>query len=104
MVERVGQGWTLAQTAEAAGVSVRTVSKWLACHRVEGEQGLLDHSSAPGSIPHRTPDEQGAGDRGVAAPADDRGGDRRVPADAVVDGLGGPDPDRAREALTARAA
>lgn len=58
MVERVDQGWTLAQIAEAGGVSVRTVSKWLACHRLEGEQGLLDHSSAPGSIPHRTPDDR----------------------------------------------
>ena len=26
----VEQGWTLAQAAEAAGVSVRTVSKWVA--------------------------------------------------------------------------
>ena len=31
MVRRVvEEGWTLAQAAEAAGVSVRTVSKWLA--------------------------------------------------------------------------
>jgi transposase InsO family protein len=39
-------------------VSVRTVSKWLACYRAEGEQGLHDRSSAPGSIPHRTPDDR----------------------------------------------
>jgi transposase InsO family protein len=58
MVERIAQGWTLAQAAEAAGISVRTVSKWLACHRTEGEPGLLDHSSAPGSIPHRTPEDR----------------------------------------------
>jgi transposase InsO family protein len=58
MVERVDQGWTRAQIAEAAGVSVRTVSKWLACYRLEGKDGLLDHSSAPGSIPHRTPDDR----------------------------------------------
>lgn len=57
MVRRVEEeGWTLARVAEAAGVSVRTVSKWLACWRAEGERGLRDHSSAPGSIPHRTPE------------------------------------------------
>jgi len=59
MVRRVEEeGWTLAQAAEAAGVSVRTVSKWLACYRAEGEDGLLDRSSAPRSIPHRTSEER----------------------------------------------
>jgi transposase InsO family protein len=48
------QGWTLAETAVAAGVSVRTVSKWLRRYRLEDEQGLLDRSSAPRRIPHRT--------------------------------------------------
>jgi transposase InsO family protein len=54
IVRRVEAGWTLAETAQAAGVSVRTVSKWLRCYRLEGELGLLDRSSAPGRIPHRT--------------------------------------------------
>jgi transposase InsO family protein len=59
MVRRVElEGWTLARAAEAAGVSVRTVSKWLRCYRVEGEEGLFDRSSAPGSIPHRTPEDR----------------------------------------------
>jgi transposase InsO family protein len=59
MVRRVEEeGWTLAAAAEAAGVSVRTVSKWLRCYRAEGEDGLLDRSSAPGSIPHRTSEER----------------------------------------------
>jgi transposase InsO family protein len=59
MVGRVEEeGWTLAAAAEAAGVSVRTVSKWLACYRVEGDDGLLDHSSAPRSIPHRTSEDR----------------------------------------------
>ena len=54
LVRRVGrEGWTLAQAAEAAGVSVRTASKGLARHRAESEDGLLDRSSAPRSIPHR---------------------------------------------------
>ena len=58
MVRRVEeQDWTLARAAEAAGVSVRTVSKWLR-YRAEGEDGLLDRSSAPRSVPHRTPEER----------------------------------------------
>ena len=41
IVERVlEQGWTLRQAAVAAGVSVRTVSKWLRCFCAEGEQGF----------------------------------------------------------------
>jgi transposase InsO family protein len=55
MVRRVEEeGWTLAAAAEAAGVSVRTLSKWLRRFRDEGVEGLLDGSSAPRSIPHRT--------------------------------------------------
>jgi hypothetical protein len=41
----VEQGWSLAQTAEAAGVSTRTAAKWLGRFRVEGEAGLADRSS-----------------------------------------------------------
>jgi transposase InsO family protein len=51
-VER--QGWTLAAAAEAAGVSVRTISKWRRRYREEGEQGLLDRCSAPALVPSRT--------------------------------------------------
>jgi transposase InsO family protein len=58
MVLRViEQGWSLAEAAEAAGVSERTCSKWVVRYRAEGEPGLRDRSSAPKSIPHRTPDE-----------------------------------------------
>jgi transposase InsO family protein/transposase-like protein len=53
----VEQEWSLAEAAEAAGVSERTCSKWVARYRVEGEGGLRDRSSAPKSIPHRTPEE-----------------------------------------------
>lgn len=54
-VERVThEGWTLAAAAEAAGVSVRTVSKWRRRYREEGEQGLADRCSAPASVPSRT--------------------------------------------------
>ena len=52
------EDWSLRQAAEAAGVSERTASKWLARYRAEGVNGLVDRSSAPGSIPHRTPEQQ----------------------------------------------
>jgi transposase InsO family protein len=55
MVERVAAGWSLVEAAEAAGVSDRTAAKWLARWRAEGERGLLDRSSAPRRVPHRTP-------------------------------------------------
>jgi transposase InsO family protein len=58
MVRRVvEQGWSFAAAAEAAGVSERTCSKWVVRYRAVGEAGLLDRSSAPRSVPHRTPDE-----------------------------------------------
>jgi transposase InsO family protein len=54
-VDRVERdGWTLTAAAEAAGVSVRTISKWVRRYRGEGEQGLLDRCSAPWSVPSRT--------------------------------------------------
>ena len=59
IVERVlEQGWTLAQAAGAAGVSMRTGSKWLGRFRAEGAVGLLDRSSAPRRVPGRTPQER----------------------------------------------
>ena len=58
-VDRVGrEGWTLGAAAEAAGVSVRTVSKWLCRYREEGELGLLDRSSAPVRVPLRTGEQR----------------------------------------------
>ena len=58
MVRRVlEQGWSLTAAAEAAGVSDRTCRKWRDRYLAEGQAGLLDRSSAPVSIPHRTPDE-----------------------------------------------
>jgi transposase len=53
----VEQEWSLAAAAAAAGVSERTCAKWVARYRAEGDAGLLDRSSAPRSIPHRTSDE-----------------------------------------------
>jgi transposase InsO family protein len=58
-VERVERGgWTLAAAAEAAGVSVRTVSKWRRRYRDEGAQGLLDRCSARSLVPLRTSEER----------------------------------------------
>jgi transposase InsO family protein len=54
----VDERWTLVQAAEAAEVSVRCARKWVGRYRVEGELGLLDRSSAPSSIPHRTNEER----------------------------------------------
>jgi transposase InsO family protein len=59
MVGRVvEQGWSLTKAAAAAEVSERTCSKWVERYRGDGEAGLLDRSSAPGSIPHRTPEDR----------------------------------------------
>ncbi len=56
MVRRVlEQGWDVASVADAGGVSHRTVWKWLRRYREEGLRGLVDRSSAPRTIPHRTP-------------------------------------------------
>jgi transposase InsO family protein len=55
LVDRVlNAGWSLTKAAEAAGVSDRTASKWLARYRAEGAEGLLDRSSAPALVANRT--------------------------------------------------
>lgn len=55
IVQRVDEeGWTVAETAEAFGVSPRTVHKWRARYRELGSAGLGDRRSVPGTIPHRT--------------------------------------------------
>jgi transposase InsO family protein len=41
--------------ATAMGVSRRTVAKWLARYRAEGEAGLADRSSRPHAMPNATP-------------------------------------------------
>jgi transposase InsO family protein len=49
---RAQQGWTYARIAEALGISVRTVAKWVA--RSRQIDGLLDGSSRPHRQPRRT--------------------------------------------------
>ena len=59
LVERIeSKSWSLRAAAEAAGVSERTAYRWLKRWREEGEAGLRDRSSAPKSIPHRTPPDR----------------------------------------------
>jgi transposase InsO family protein len=59
VVDRVlERGWSVMAAAEAAGVTERTVWRWIARHRAGGEDGLRDRSSAPRRIPHRTPAER----------------------------------------------
>jgi transposase InsO family protein len=55
LVERLERGWTLAEAAEAAGISTRTAAKWRARWRREGEAGLRDRSSAPRRVARATP-------------------------------------------------
>ena len=49
----VDQGWTVAASAEAAGVSVRCARKWVGRYRA-GDWRLLDRSSAPRRVANRT--------------------------------------------------
>ena len=91
------------RAAEAASVSVRTLSRWLRCYRRDGEEGLLDRSSVPRLISHRTPEERlqaiaalrwlrlRAAQSGEALPA-------------ALDRLRAAEAGRARQALPARAA
>jgi transposase InsO family protein len=59
LVDRVlVEGWSLTEAAAAAGVSERTVWKWVKRFRELGEEGLRDRSSAPKRVPHRTPPER----------------------------------------------
>jgi transposase InsO family protein len=57
LVERVTkQGWSITAAAQAAGVSERTVYRWLKRWRQEGVEGLLDRSSRPWRSPTRLAD------------------------------------------------
>jgi transposase InsO family protein len=54
----IEHGWSLAEAAEAAGVSERTAGKWVRRYRSEGERGLLDRSSAPRTVHNATSAER----------------------------------------------
>jgi transposase InsO family protein len=54
MCERVDEGWTVAEAADAAGISERRAFEWLRRWR-DGDRILDDRSSCPKRIPNRTP-------------------------------------------------
>jgi transposase InsO family protein len=56
LVRRVTQeSWSVAEAAEAAGVSPRTAYKWLSRFEEEGSAGLLDRTSKPKRSPTKVP-------------------------------------------------
>lgn len=58
LVERVtNEGWTVANAAEAAGISKRTAFKWLARFKEGGRTALVDRSHAPHHVRHKLPQE-----------------------------------------------
>ncbi len=54
LVERIEAGWSVMEAASAAGITDRTARRWLRRWRDEGAAGLVDRSSAPKRIPHKT--------------------------------------------------
>jgi len=58
LIERLRAGWSLTEAATAAGVSERTARKWRDRYQAQGAVGLLDRSSAPRSVPSRTPEDR----------------------------------------------
>jgi len=55
LVRRVlEEGQHLGLAAKAVGLSRKAARKWIERFQAEGEAGLVDRSSAPRSIPHRT--------------------------------------------------
>jgi transposase InsO family protein len=51
----LAEGWSRREAAEALGVSLRTVHKWIVRFQQEGEGGLRDRSSRPHCIPRGHP-------------------------------------------------
>ena len=58
LVDRVGAGWSVMEAAAAAGITDRSARRWLARWRDQGPAGLLDRSSVPRRIPHKTPPDR----------------------------------------------
>jgi transposase InsO family protein len=56
LAERViEEGWSVSAAAAAAGISERTVYRWLERYRQEGAGGLIDRSSRPLRSPRQLP-------------------------------------------------
>ena len=54
LVERIVLGEPVQEVARAIGISRTTAYKWVRRFKAEGPSGLLDRSSSPNRIPHRT--------------------------------------------------
>lgn len=58
LIQRItARHWPIDRAAHAAGISRRTVFKWLRRYREQGRAGLADRSSRPRRMPHATPTE-----------------------------------------------
>lgn len=57
IVARVAAGQTAAEVAEAFGVSVRTIRKWVARHKAGGRAALSNRTSAPVRVRNRLSDQ-----------------------------------------------
>ncbi len=56
LAERViEEGWSVSAAAAAAGISERTVYRWLGRYRQQGARGLIDRSSRPLRSPRQLP-------------------------------------------------
>jgi transposase InsO family protein len=55
MIERLQAGWSVAEVAQALGVTPKTVRKWRDRFTIEGPTGLTDRCSRP----HRSPNRLG---------------------------------------------
>lgn len=56
VVDRVRESdWSVAAAAEAAGVTERTVFRWLARFRAQGQAGLVDRRPIARRVPRKTP-------------------------------------------------
>jgi transposase InsO family protein len=58
MVRRFLDGRSREILSAEFAVSTRTVSKWVARYRAEGEDGLVDRPSSAHCVPHRTPEDR----------------------------------------------
>jgi len=53
----IKDGWSVVDAAEAFNVTDKTARKWRDRYQLDGDEGLLDASSAPGFVANRTPED-----------------------------------------------
>jgi transposase len=75
---------------EAAEVNERTVRKWIRRFQAEGEDGLLDRSSAPNHVHNRTPEDRVQAIAALRRLRFTETGDRGAASDGRLDGFRGP--------------